>query len=366
MHETIKAGDTILVDDGLIGFSVTGVNSNGRVETIVQNNALLGERKGVNLPGLQVDLPAITDKDAQDIQFGLENGVDFIAASFIRKASDVLEIRKLIAPSRIQIISKIESQEGLDNFDEILEVSDGIMVARGDLGVEIPVEKVAHAQKFMIDRCNHAGKPVVTATQMLESMIVNPRPTRAEATDVHNAVLDGTDCVMLSGETAKGAHPVEAVRMMVSICREAESDIDYSELYPSLRKRLQLPLKTSEAIACVAVKTSWDVHAALMICLTETGQTARMISKYRPIAPVLAITAFPQTARQVQVLRGVYPYLADTMEGTEMNIHRAMLFAVKMGWALKGDPVVVTSGHIEGVSGSTNIMRVLPCVGFEV
>ena len=338
----------------------------GQVFCTVENDAMLGETKGVNLPGNSVDLPAITKKDAADIQFGIEQGVDLIAASFIRKASDVLEIRELIKGTGIRIISKIENQEGIQNFDEILSVSDGIMVARGDLGVEIPVEQVARFQKMMIRKCNAVGKPVVTATQMLESMIVNPRPTRAEATDVANAVLDGSDCVMLSGETAKGAFPFLAVAMMAKICREAEVDINYSELYPSLRRQIRLPISVAEAVAANAVKTSWDVHATLIIVLTQTGNTAINVSKYRPIAPVLAVTASAQAARQCQVLRGIYPLLVDSMEGTENLIHRAMLWGVKMGMAQRGDSVVVTSGVLEDTAGTTNVMRVLKCVGFEV
>ncbi|KAI8903142.1 pyruvate kinase [Gorgonomyces haynaldii] len=364
---TVKPGDRILVDDGLIGMLVDEVNTEtGEVFCTVENDGMLGETKGVNLPGNSVDLPAITKKDAADILFGVANGVDFIAASFIRKASDVLEIRELIKNTNIKIISKIENQEGIENFDDILAVSDGIMVARGDLGVEVPVEQVARFQKMMIRKCNAAGKPVITATQMLESMIVNPRPTRAEATDVANAILDGSDCVMLSGETAKGSFPVHAVTMMGKICREAELDINYSELYPALRRQVRLPVNVSEAIAASAVKTSWDVHAALIIVLTETGNTALNVCKYRPIAPVLGVTSSPQTAKQMQVLRGIYPLLVDSMEGTENIIHRAMLWGVKMGMAQKGDPVVVTSGVLEGTAGSTNIMRVLKCVSFEV
>ncbi|KAH6566936.1 hypothetical protein BASA50_006349 [Batrachochytrium salamandrivorans] len=367
LPKTVKPGDRILVDDGLIGMLVDEVDlESSEVHCTIENDGLLGETKGVNLPGNAVDLPAITEKDAGDIRFGIEQGVDFIAASFIRKASDVLEIRKLIQGTGIRIISKIENQEGLENFDEILNVSDGIMVARGDLGVEIPVEQVARFQKMMIRKCNAAGKPVVTATQMLESMIVNPRPTRAEATDVANAVLDGSDCVMLSGETAKGMFPVPAVEMMSKICREAEVDINYSELYPSLRRQIRLPIGVSEAVAASAVKTSWDVHAALIIVLTQTGNTAIRVSKYRPIAPVLAVTASHQSARQCQILRGIYPLVVDSMEGTENIIYRAMLWGVKMGMASRGDSVVVTSGVLEDTAGSTNIMRVLKCVGFEV
>ncbi|KAJ3213991.1 hypothetical protein HK099_007074 [Clydaea vesicula] len=366
LAKSVQPGDRILVDDGLIGMLVLEVKINeNEVLCRVENDGLLGETKGVNLPGIVVDLPAITEKDAADIKFGIDMGVDFIAASFIRKAQDVLEIRKLIEGTNIKIISKIENQEGLENFDEILEVSDSIMVARGDLGVEIPVEQVARYQKMMIRKCNFAGKAVITATQMLESMIVNPRPTRAEATDVANAVLDGSDCVMLSGETAKGSFPQLAVDMMSKICREAEIDINYSELYPALRRQIQLPISIGEAIAANAVKTSWDVHATLIIVLTETGSTARSICKYRPIAPVLAVTATEQVARQCGVLRGIYPFVVEEMNGTNNVIHKAMLWGVKMGMCCKGDPVVVTSGVLEATAGSTNIMRVMKCVGFE-
>ncbi|KAJ3122604.1 hypothetical protein HK098_002740 [Nowakowskiella sp. JEL0407] len=364
LHTSVRPGDVILVDDGLIGMRVTEVDLETKEVTCrVENTGFIGENKGVNLPGVTVDLPAITEKDHADILFGVEQGVDFIAASFIRKAQDVIDIRKIIEGSGIKIISKIESQEGIDNFDEILAVSDGIMVARGDLGVEIPVEQVARYQKMMIRKSNAVGKPVVTATQMLESMIVNPRPTRAEATDVANAVLDGSDCVMLSGETAKGSHPYGAVEMMSKICREAELDINYAELYTSIRRNVQLPISVAEAVASSAVKTSWDVHAAMIIVLTQSGNTARNIAKYRPIAPVLAVTASPQVARQCQVLRGIYPLLVDKMTGTDNLIHKAMLMGVKLGMAQRGDHVVVTSGVLEETSGSTNIMRVLKCVG---
>ncbi|KAJ3209666.1 hypothetical protein HDU82_000351 [Entophlyctis luteolus] len=362
LAESVHVGDRVLVDDGLIETVVLEVRRDtSDVVVRIENDGYLGENKGVNLPGVPIRLPAVTEKDAADIQFGVDQGVDLIAASFIRKADDVHEIRKRIAGTNIKIISKIENQEGLDNFDEILEASDGIMVARGDLGVEVPVQQVLRWQKMMIRKCNAAGKPVVTATQMLESMIVNPRPTRAEATDVANAVLDGSDAVMLSGESAKGAFPFLAVDMMAKICREAEADINYSELYPKLRNQLKFPVSVSESVASSAVKTSWDLHAPLIIVLTQTGNTARAICKYRPIAPVVAVTADPQVARQCQILRGIYPFVVDNMDGTERIIEEAMLWGIKNGMVKKGDSVVVTSGFM-AVAGSTNIMRVLPCI----
>ena len=347
-----------MVDDGLIACDVIEVGS-GFVKTLVLNDGLLGEVKGVNLPKIKVNLPALTEKDLQDLHFGIAQGVDFIAASFIRKASDVFEIRRLLGNSNIRIISKIENEEGLENFDEILAASDGIMVARGDLGVEIFVEQVFRAQKMMISKCNAAGKPCITATQMLESMIVNPRPTRAEATDVANAVLDGSDCVMLSGETAKGAYPIEAVITMARICREAEADINYTEVYNTIKKNTKIPISITEAIVSSAVKTAWDIQAPLIIALTETGSTALAMNKYRPIPPVFGVTADPQVARQMQVLRGIYPLLVPTMQGTELVVRKAMDYAVFSKMAIKGDLVVVTSGILEQVSGSTNVLRVL-------
>lgn len=358
LDSSVKIGDRILVDDGLIACDVLEVGP-GFVQTVILNDGLLGEVKGVNLPKIKVNLPALTEKDISDLRFGIAQDIDLVAASFIRKASDVIEIRKLLNNSNIKIISKIENEEGLENFDEILAVSDGIMVARGDLGVEIPVEQVFRAQKMMISKCNGIGKPCITATQMLESMIVNPRPTRAEATDVANAVLDGSDCVMLSGETAKGLYPIEAVKMMASICREAEADINYAEVYNTIRKNTKLPLTISEAIASSAVKTAWDIQAPIIIALSETGSTALAVNKYRPIPPVFGVTANQQVARQMQILRGIYPYLVPTMCGTDQVVASAMKHAISTKMVLKGDTAVVTSGVIEQVSGSTNVLRVL-------
>lgn len=397
LAESVRTGDAIMVDDGLLSFRVCELGADW-VRCRLENSGMLGETKGINLPGNKVNLPALTDKDRQDILFGIVQEVDFIAASFIRKAADVQEIRGMLDGTGIRIISKIENQEGLDNFDEVLAASDGIMVARGDLGVEIPVETVLRAQKMMIKKCNFVGKPCITATQMLESMIVNPRPTRAEATDVANAVFDGSDCVMLSGETAKGAHPIKAVEMMVRLCRAAECDISYAELYAWLRKHVRLPIPINEAIASCAVKTAWDVQAACIVALTETGAMGRALAKYRPIPPVLAITTNPQVARQLQISRGIYPLLIDNDADVHMSpsggpvmgstpyliagdqgcgsnlsldstsvlvqdrVAAAMRVAVAKQMAIIGDPVVMTSGVIENRSGTTNLMRVFKCV----
>jgi len=362
LTKTVKIGSQILVCDGLISFTVLEIDeAGGKVYTRVDNSGVLGETKGVNLPGLVIDLPPVTEKDIRDIEFGVKQGVDFIAASFIRTADNVRYIRDLpgVRDNNILIISKIESQEGLDNFNAILDESDGIMVARGDLGVEIPIEKVATAQKMMIAKCNAVGKPVITATQMLESMTENPRPTRAEATDVANAVFDGSDCVMLSGETTNGKYPVVTVKTMDTICRQAEADIDYRTLYKNLRAHVLPPVSVPHSIASSAVKTSWDIQASLIVCLTETGNTARLVSRYRPSCPILVVTASQRVSRQLLVSRGCVPYLVEKMTGTEQVLNSAIEYAKLIRLARSGDKVVVTSGVLEGVSGSTNIMKVL-------
>jgi len=363
LPSTMKPGDVILVDDGLIGLTVESVTET-EVHAIVQNDGVLGQIKGVNLPGVVVNLPAVTDKDKDDIAFGVQHDVDFIAASFIRKAADVEEIRNLpgVRDNRIMIISKIESQEGLDNFDSILEVSDAIMVARGDLGVEIPIENVANAQKMMIRKCNFAGKPVITATQMLESMIQYPRPTRAEATDVINAVYDGSDCVMLSGETAKGKFPTEAVLMMCKLARQAEANLDYRALFRLIRNDSILTqtenLAVPESIASSAVKSAWDLSAPLIIVLSDSGATVRFVSKYRPHSIVLCITSSARTAKQVLLSRSAFPLLVDSMSQTDKLIQYGIEYARGHNLVHAGDYVIVTAGQLEGVSGSTNLMRV--------
>lgn len=273
------------------------------------NGVKLGEKKNMNLPGAVVDLPTLTEKDEDDlVEFGIKQGVDFVAASFVRKASDVEYIRDVLGPkgAYIKIISKIENQEGLHNYDDILAASDGIMVARGDLGMEIPPEKVFIAQKWMIEKANIQSKPIVTATQMLESMIKAPRPTRAEAGDVANAVLDGTDCVMLSGECANGDYPINAVSIMSKICVEAEKTINYKRLFNDIKNYTPTPVPTSEAVAsalCAAVLDQSDI--SLIIVLTESGKLARLVSKYRPEVPILGCSINAPVVRQMNCMRGV-------------------------------------------------------------
>jgi pyruvate kinase len=291
-----------------------------------------------------------------------------IAASFVRKASDIATIREVLGSEgrHLKIVAKIENQEGLHNYDGILAAADGIMVARGDLGMEIPIEKVFLAQKMMVRKANLAGKSVITATQMLESMIVNARPTRAECSDVANAVLDGTDAVMLSGETANGAHPLSALRYMARTCVEAEAVLDYNSLFTAIRESTRQeaqppgPTSTAEAVASSAVKTAFDVGARAIIVCSDTGSTARLVAKYRPAAPVLVLTPTDSVARQVQgMLRGCRALVVGSMVGTDAIVARAAAQCAEWGWCAPGDLVVVVHGTIEGRPGSTNVCRVL-------
>ncbi|WP_336843402.1 pyruvate kinase PykF [Serratia nevei] len=351
----LKIGNTVLVDDGLIGMEVTNVTEN-EVICKVLNNGDLGENKGVNLPGVSIQLPALAEKDKRDLIFGCEQGVDFVAASFIRKRSDVLEIRehlKAHGGEQIQIISKIENQEGLNNFDEILEASDGIMVARGDLGVEIPVEEVIFAQKMMIEKCNRARKVVITATQMLDSMIKNPRPTRAEAGDVANAILDGTDAVMLSGESAKGKYPLEAVNIMATICERTDrvmpSRID------TLNERRKL--RITEAVCRGAVETAEKLDAPLIVVATSGGKSAKSVRKYFPNAVILALTTNETTAHQLVLSKGVIPQMVKEIASTDDFYRIGKEAALASGLAQKGDVVVMVSGALVP-SGTTNTASV--------
>lgn len=365
MTQTVSVGNTILCADGSLVLSVVEIKDTS-IMVRAENTATIGERKNMNLPGCVVQLPTLTSKDEDDLaNFGVVQGVDMIAASFVRRASDIENIRKVLGPRgrAIKIIAKIENQEGLENYDEILKATDGIMVARGDLGMEIAPEKVFLAQKMMIRKANIAGKPVITATQMLESMIVNPRPTRAECTDVANAVLDGSDCVMLSGETAGGEYPLEAVQMMCRICLQAESAIEYDQLYQAIRLSVletNGSMSTQEAIASSAVKTANDMGAKMLVVLTETGTTARLIAKYRPEQPILVLTALAETARQSQgLLKGAYAKVMGSMIGTDSILYRATDIGKKNGWIKKGDAVVAIHGMQEARAGSTNMLKVL-------
>jgi len=362
---SVNPGQSVLVADGSLVLTVLSVNAaNGEVTTRVENNAKIGERKNMNLPGVVVDLPTLTEKDIDDIvNWGIKHGVDLIAASFVRKASDVQFIRKILAEndgSGIKIICKIENQEGLDNYLDILKVTDGIMVARGDLGMEIPPEKVFLAQKYMIREANIAGKPVVTATQMMESMITNPRPTRAECSDVANACYDGTDAVMLSGETANGGYFRQAVEIMGNTCSEAESSQNYHVLYQSVqnsvKKRYQL--STSESLASSAVKTAVDVGAKCIVVYSESGATARHVAKFRPGMPVAVLTPSAQVARQCfGMLKGCYAYVVDSLEDSETLNAEVIRECRVAGIAKPGDPIVIICGSTFG-KGTINQIKV--------
>ena len=363
---TVHPGSKILVADGALSLEVVECKSDSII-TRVLNNAAFGDKKNMNLPGAVVALPTLTEKDIDDLQnFGVKHGVDFIAASFVRKGSDIDFIRQTLGEKgkNIKIIAKIENQEGLENYDEILRKTDGIMVARGDLGMEIPIEKVFLAQKMMIAKGNIAGKPVVTATQMLESMISAPRPTRAECADVANAVLDGTDAVMLSGETANGEYPCDAVRMMANTCLEAESIVDYVALSDKIRLHtLQTsgPMDAAESVASSAVKTAWDVKAKFIVVLTASGKTARLIAKFRPSMPILALTTNADVARQMQgYMKNCRSMVIPTFAGTDGVVKAAIESGKSMGWCKAGDNVVCVHGSTEGGDDEmTNLMRIL-------
>ena len=362
--EDVQAGSRILIDDGLIELEVREIRGCEIVCRII-NGGELGERKGVNVPNVKVRLPALTEKDREDIQFGIEAGFDFVAASFVRNAEAVREIRRLLDEngSRMQIISKIENAEGIEHIDEIIEASDGIMVARGDMGVEIPAEKVPHIQKILIRKCNEACKVVITATQMLDSMIRNPRPTRAEVADVANAVYDGTDAVMLSGETAMGNYPVEAVRMMSQIVEDSEQYLDYLS-YQRRRVRGEHAGNISNAVCYSSVATAQELGAKAIVAPTISGFTARMLSKWRPKTPVVGLSPSMASVRQMQLYWGVKPFHAKRAESTDVLIYSSMELLKSRGIIKEQDLVVATAGVVthsnrHEPATDTNIMRVV-------
>ncbi|MFT0802108.1 pyruvate kinase [Bacillus swezeyi] len=358
IHDVSK-GSTILLDDGLIGLEVTEVNTDKReIVTKVMNSGTLKNKKGVNVPGVSVNLPGITEKDAKDIIFGIEQGVDFIAASFVRRPSDVLEIRELLEEHNatdIQIIPKIENQEGVDNIDRILEVSDGLMVARGDLGVEIPAEEVPLVQKELIKKCNALGKPVITATQMLDSMQRNPRPTRAEASDVANAIFDGTDAIMLSGETAAGNYPVEAVQTMHNIASRSEEALNHKKILSARSK--QVGMSITDAIGQSVAHTAINLEVSAIVTPTESGHTARMISKYRPQAPIVAVTVNDSVSRKLSLVFGVFATSGQNHSSTDEMLENAVQKSLDTGIVHHGDLIVITAGAV-GEAGTTNLMKV--------
>ena len=355
----VNVGSHILLDDGLIDLEVTDIDRDANeIVTVVKNEGVLKNKKGVNVPGVSVNLPGITEKDANDIRFGIGQGIDFIAASFVRRASDVLEITKILEEenaTHIQIIPKIENQEGIDNIDEILKVSDGLMVARGDMGVEIPTEDVPVVQKALIKKCNALGKPVITATQMLDSMQRNPRPTRAEANDVANAIYDGTDAVMLSGETAAGDYPLEAVQTMARIAVRTEETLVNQD---SFALKLYSKTDMTEAIGQSVGHTARNLGIQTIVAATESGHTARMISKYRPKAHIVAITFSEQKARSLSLSWGVYATVADKPSSTDEMFNLASKVSQEEGYASEGDLFIISAGVPVGEKGTTNLMKI--------
>ena len=364
LHEDVKPGNVILIDDGLIGLEVLSVNGQ-EIHCKVTNGGELGERKGVNVPNVPIQLPSITEKDIEDIRFGISEEFDFIAASFVRSADAIRQIRALLdeAGSQMKIIAKIESQEGLDNLDSIIDEADGIMVARGDLGVEVEARRLPHLQKEIIEKCNFHGKLVITATQMLDSMIRNPRPTRAEVTDVANAVNNGTDAVMLSGETANGKYPVEAAETMASIVEYSEQFLDYKQFKTRLVERTVYE-SIGNAVCAASVTTAHELHAKAIVAPTLTGITASMIAKYRPRTNIFALSPSQVTTRQMMLYWGVTPVWARRAETTDELFESSLEELKSMGYVDSGDLCIITAGVLnrllkQQVANSTNIMRVM-------
>ena len=364
LAEDVKPGDRILIDDGLIELHVREVNGTDIVCRI-ENGGELGEKKGVNVPGVRVKLPALTDKDKEDIRFGVDAGFDFVAASFVRNADAIREIREILDEkgSTMQIIAKIENEEGIENIDSIIEASDGIMVARGDMGVEIPAEKVPHIQKMIIRKCNLACKVVITATQMLDSMIRNPRPTRAEVSDVANAVYEGTDAVMLSGETAMGSYPIEAVRMMSQIAEESEKYLDYM-FYQRRKVSAENLRNISNAVCYSSVATASDLEAPVIVAPSVSGFTTRMLSKWRPKALIAGLSPSMTAVRQMQLYWGVKPFHAKRAESTDALLFASVELLKEKGIVKEGEIVVATAGVVTRANrhepvADTNIMRVM-------
>ncbi|MDO5028246.1 MAG: pyruvate kinase [Bacillota bacterium] len=355
----VQVGSAILIDDGLIELEVKEIVDGTDIVCLVKNSGQLSNHKGVNVPNVRISLPAVTEKDKEDILFGIENQVDFLAASFVRKKEDVFEIRRILEDNHgefIQIIPKIENQEGIDNIEEILSASDGLMVARGDLGVEVPSQEIPLVQKMLIKKCYIAGKPVITATQMLDSMIRNPRPTRAEVTDVANAIIDGTSAIMLSGETAAGKYPEEAVKMMTSIAQRIEESLDYDKMLDESVSLLENT--TTNSISKSACVVARDLEAAAIVAATTSGSTARALSKYRPKTKILAVTPDEKTVRKMALSWGVDPLLVPDFTSTDELISGSLDLLVENGKLNQGDLTIVTAGIPLGLAGSTNLLKV--------
>ena len=354
----VAPGNKILIDDGLIELEVRSVEGQ-EIHCVVNNAGIVKNNKGINVPGVKIHLPSLTEKDIEDIKFGVENGIDFIAASFIRKASDVQAIREVLRScggEKIFIISKIENKEGVDNIAEIIAASDGIMVARGDLGVEIPAEQVPMIQKRIIRRCNFEGVPVITATQMLDSMMRNPRPTRAEVADVANAILDGTDAIMLSGESASGKYPVEALNTMNNIALNTETSLNYESILQE--RALMKTYNVTNAIGHATVTSAHGLKATAILTPTSSGATAYTVAKFRPKAPILAFANSPAVARRLALCWGTTPLLMAQVEHENQIFREVVAIARGKDYVEDGDVVIITAGLPVGGSGNTNMMRI--------
>ena len=354
----VSINTRILIDDGLICLRVLDLDDKN-IECEVLNGGIIRDNKGVNVPNISLSIPYVSERDREDLLFGIENGFDFIAASFVRSAQDILDIRSVLKSHKakdINVIAKIENSQGVENIDEILKVSDGVMVARGDMGVEISFEEIPVIQKKLIKKAYNASKQVITATQMLESMVNNPRPTRAETTDVANAIYDGTSAIMLSGETAAGKYPVQVVKTMAAIAERAERDIDYPKRFRALM--LDKYPSVTNAISHASVTTSIDRGASAIINVTKSGESARMISRYRPLAPIIACSPHEKVCRQLNMSWGVLPVLVEEKTSTDDLLDHAVESAQKAGYVKNGDVVVVTAGIPLGVSGTTNLLKV--------
>ena len=356
LPQDVKAGDTILLDDGLVRLTVLSTTASA-IRCRVENGGVMKDHKGVNVPGVSLSMPYMSQQDREDILFGMEEGFDFIAASFVRSAADVRELRKLLESrkSRIRIIAKIENQEGINNLTEILAAADGIMVARGDMGVEIDFTEIPAIQKNMIAQCVAAGKPVITATQMLDSMIENPRPTRAEITDVANAIYDGTSAIMLSGETAAGEHPVEALSAMARIAEYTEAHINYAKRFPKTQFEIH---DTLDAISHATCGMAIDIGAKVITVCSITGRTARLISRFRGPTDIIGLTTNERAYRKLALSWGITPVMSEVYESTDVLFYHALQVSRQVMQLEKGDKVIITGGIINGRSGNTNTIKV--------
>ena len=358
LYKDVTAGNKLLVDDGLLELTVQSLEGK-KIHCIADNTGFIGNHKGINAPNVSINVDSVTYKDKEDLIFGCKMDVDMVAASYIRKSTDVLSIRKILelgGGPYIQVFSKIESHEGINNIDEIIKVSDGIMIARGDMGVEIPFEQVPLMQKMIIEKCNNAGKAVITATQMLDSMIRNPRPTRAETSDISNAILDGTDAIMLSGESANGKYPVEAAQTMAKIAQATEETMDYTSYLN--KKNMSYTTNVADVISLSACITATKLNAESIIAATQSGGTAKLISKHRPECSIIAVTPNEKVARGLTLNWGVTALLSNTFGSTDEVIEESIKKLLEATYVKKGDVAVIATGVPAHNSGSTNMLKV--------